>query len=71
MATGELMELKTAVLAQNVDAAMERRSTQDNEAWRAGLYEAARKGAQERTNRPPPTGVAIDPLKSWDHLQNK
>lgn len=71
MATGELMELKTAILAQNVDAAMERRSTQDNEAWRAGLYEAARRGAEERANRPPPTGVAIDPLKSWDHLQNK
>ena len=71
MATGELMELKTAVLAQNVDAAMERRSTQDNEAWRAGLYEAARKGAEERANRPAPTGVEIDPLKAWDHLKNK
>ncbi len=71
MATGELMELKTAVLAQNVDAAMERRSTQDNEAWRAALYESARKGAAERANRPAPTGVEIDPLKAWEHLQNK
>jgi P-type conjugative transfer protein TrbJ len=69
MATGELMELKSAVLAQNVDAGLERRSSQDNAAWRAGLYEAARRGAQERASRPPPTGVDIDPLKAWDHLK--
>lgn len=69
MATGELMELKSAVLAQNVDAGLERRSSQDNAAWRAGLYEAARRGAQERANRPAPTGVDVDPLKAWNHLQ--
>lgn len=69
MTTGELMELKAAVLAQNADASLEKRSTQDNAAWRAGIYEAARRGAEERSTRPAPTGVDIDPLKAWGNLK--
>lgn len=66
MATGELMELKAAVIAQNVDSSVDKRSAQNNAGFRTGVYESTRGTADGRAPTPEPKGIGADPMKSWE-----
>jgi type IV secretion system protein TrbJ len=68
MATGELMQLRAAVVAQNVDAAAEKQASSSNTGHRQAVYDATRKAAEKRSYEAAPTGFSADPKKAWGHL---
>lgn len=67
MTTGELMEIKAAILSQNVEANLGRVTEQHNTHVRSGLYERAMDSAKTRKQQEGGS-IAIDPNRAWDRM---
>lgn len=69
IATGELMELKAAVLSQSADSNRQQADAAASAQLRARIQEATMRGALERTKRDEAmTAPNIDPLRPWPNL---
>lgn len=67
MATGELMQIKSAMLSENVEANLQRVAEQKNSAFRANLYNQSIKSAKDRAGKEPGR-IDIDPSGSWGSM---